>query len=170
MATSNPILLKIQQDITEKVTPENKKSFDKTLIAAETVMFSPKSHANLQLVRNKNAKNDLVNSVSSGVTGLMWLLYTQSKHTMKPEVGVMAGIIVVTKSLDFAERGLDAEVTPEIIANTVRKFIESLFLKMGVTPDKLAEAIASGRKEIDEYHTHQTFINGKMAGLKPKPN
>lgn len=165
----NPILVKIQTEIEAKVSPENKKAFEKANIAVEQIMFSPKTHANMQLVkRPEMARKDIVGTVSKGVSGLMWLLYVQSKKTMKPEILVMSGIIAITKALDFAERGLGIPITPEQIAKTTKICMETLFEKMGVTPDKLAEVIANGRKEIEDYQKHQTFLDGKMQALKPK--
>lgn len=167
----NPLLVKIQTEIENKVSVQNKKSFERTNIAVEKMLFEQKTHANLQMVKRPElVRRDPINTISKGVSGLMWLLYVQSKKSMKPEVLVMSGIIAITKAMDFAERGLGIPITPEQIAKTTKICIETLFEKMGVTPDKLAQVIANGRKEIEDYQAHQSFLDSKMQALRPKSN
>lgn len=164
---TNPILIKIQTEIENKVSPESKKSFERTNIAVEKMMFEQKTHANLQMVKRPElVRRDPIGTISKGVSGLMWLLYVQSKKTMKPEVLVMSGIIAITKAIDFAERGLGIAITPEQIAKTTKICMETLFEKMGVTPDRLAQVIANGRKEIEDFQAHQQALDGKMQALR----
>lgn len=164
--TQNPMLIAIEKNITDKVTKENKKTFDRTVLAAETLMFSPDTHANMELVRNPQSRNDPVTTISKGVSGLMWLLYVQSKRSIPMESLIYAGTIAICKALDFAERGLKIQITPEIIGATVQKTSERLFEKMGVTPEQLREAIVNGRKEIESYQTHQQYLGDKMNAVK----
>lgn len=167
---TNQMLIDIQQNIEAKVSKENKERYDKTVLAAETMLFDPKTHANMELVRNPQSQSTPVQTISKGVSGLMWLLYQQSKQTLPAEVLIYAGTTTICKVLDFAERGLKLEITPQIISDTVQRTSERLFEKMGVTPEQLRAAIAQGKKEIDDYQTHQNYVGNKMQAVKqPKP-
>lgn len=164
--TQNHMLIAIEKNIDEKVSKENRKTFDRTVLAAETLMFSPDTHANMELVRNPASRDNPVTTISKGVSGLMWLLYVQSKRSIPMESLIYAGTIAICKALDFAERGLKIEITPEIISATVQKTSERLFEKMGVTPEQLREAIANGKKEIEDYQTHREYLGGKIDNIK----
>lgn len=165
---TNQMLLTIQHNIEAKVSKENKTRYDKTVLAAETLMFDPKTHQNMELVKNPASQSNLVETVSKGVAGLMWLLYQQSKRTLPAEVMVYAGTTTICKVLDFAERGLKLPVTPEIIAQTTKRTTDKLFEKMGITPDQLKAAIVQGRQEIESYQQHQQYVGDKMQVVKAK--
>ena len=89
---------------------------------------------------------------------------------MSAEVLIYSATTVICHVLDFAERGLKMEITPETISQTVQQASEKLFEKMGITPEQLKQAIAQGKKEIDDYQTHQDYLGNKMQAVKqPKP-
>jgi hypothetical protein len=165
---TNQMLIDIQRNIEAKVSPENKQRYNKTVLAAETLMFDPKTHQNMELVKNPDSQQNLVETVSKGVSGLMWLLYQQSKKSLPAEVLVFAGTTTICKVLDFAERGLRLPVTPEIISQTTKRTTDKLFEQMGITPEQLKAAIAQGKQEIEDYQTHQEYVGNKMQAVKSK--
>jgi hypothetical protein len=165
---TNQMLIDIQRNIESKVSPENKQRYNKTVLAAETLMFDPKTHQNMELVKNPDSQENLVETVSKGVSGLMWLLYQQSKKSLPAEVLVFAGTTTICKVLDFAERGLKLPVTPEIISQTTKRTTDKLFEQMGITPEQLKAAIAQGKQEIEDYQTHQEYVGNKMQAVKSK--
>jgi hypothetical protein len=165
---TNRMLIDIQHNIESKVSPENKQRYNKTVLAAETLMFDPKTHQNMELVKNPDSQQNLVETVSKGVSGLMWLLYQQSKKSLPAEVLVFAGTTTICKVLDFAERGLKLPVTPEIISQTTKRTTDKLFEQMGITPEQLKAAIAQGKQEIEDYQTHQEYVGNKMQAVKSK--
>ena len=162
----NQMLIDIEKNIESKVSKENKARYDKTVLAAETMMFDPSTHANMELVKNPESRNDPVNTISKGVAGLMWLLYQQSKRSLPAEVMIYAGTVTICKALDFANRGLGIPLDATIIAQTVQKTSERLFDKMGVTPEMLKQAIMDGKKEINDYQQHQQYLGNKMQAVK----
>jgi hypothetical protein len=167
---TNQMLIDITNNIESKVSPENKKKYRNAVTAADTMLFDPKTHANMQLVKNPASRITPVKTISTGVAGLMWILYQQSKRSMSAEVLIFSATTVICHVLDFAERGLKMEITPEIIAQTVQQASEKLFEKMGITAEQLREAINQGKKEIDDYQTHQDYLSNKMQAVRqPKP-
>lgn len=165
---TNEMLIQIQKNIESKVSPENKQRYDKTVLAAETLMFDPKTHQNMELVKNPASQQNLVETVSKGVSGLMWLLYQQSKRSLPAEVLIYAGTTTICKVLDFAERGLRLPVTPDIIAQTTKRTTDKLFEQMGITPEQLKAAITQGKQEIEDYQQHGKYVNDKMQAVKAK--
>ena len=55
----NEMLIQIQKNIESKVSPENKQRYEKTVLAAETLMFDPKTHQNMELVKNPDSQSNL---------------------------------------------------------------------------------------------------------------
>lgn len=168
--TINPMLMQIDNEITAKVPKEKKGEFNRAITAAETLLFDPKSHQNMMLIKDPKSRENPVETISEGVSGLMWLLYVQSKRKLSVETMILGGIVVITKVLDFAERGLKMEITNDIIARTVQRACEKLFERMGITPDQLMKEVRTGRSTIEEYHKHQSYLNAKMpSSQKNKP-
>lgn len=147
----NPTLTKIESGIYEHVSQANKTALRNAVTAGMKIMFDDKTHANMQLVKNPASRTDPVGTISTGVAGLVFLMYLHSKKTMKPEVMIMAGTIIMCHVFDFAERGLKMQITNEIIAETTKSLAEELFKKMEITPERLHEAVQEGHKEITDY-------------------
>jgi len=144
----NATLTKIEQGITEKVTPENREAFQKAIIAGGKIMFDPKTHAHMEIVKNPAARKEPVKTVALGVSGLMWVMFMQSKRTMPIEVLIMAGTVLMTKAIDFVERGIGIPFDNDMIAQCTKILAESLFNKLGITPEQLNEAIQAGKQEM----------------------
>jgi hypothetical protein len=165
---TNQMLIQIQKNIESKVSKENKERFNKTVLAAETYMFDAKTHQNMELVKNPDSQSNLVETVSKGVSGLMWLIYQQSKKSLPAEVLIFAGTVAICKALDFAERGLKLPLTPEIIAQTTQRTTDKLFGLMGISQEQLRKAIAQGKSEIEDYQKHQQYVGSKFDESKSK--
>jgi hypothetical protein len=147
---TNPTLIQIEQALLEKTTPENKGAVQKAVLAGEKVMFDEKTHANMEIVKNpEGVKKNPPQAIAMGVAGLSWLLFMQSKKTMKTEVLIMAGTILLTKAIDFAERGYGIKFDNAMIAQSTKILAEALFNKLGISPEQLSEAIQKGRGEIE---------------------
>jgi hypothetical protein len=143
----NPLLKKIIVGIDSKVPKELKTEYTKAVIAGEKLMFG-ETHEKMALVSNPEALKDIPETVSRGVSGLMFLLFKRSRSTMSYEVLILAGVNLTMKALDFAERGKGAVVNESIIDETIKKLTEQVFDKLGITKEKAAEAIAAGKQEI----------------------
>lgn len=166
--SENPMLTKIETDITAKVPKDKLELFYRTIIAAETMLFNPKTHANMELIKNPESRTKPVETISNGVAGLLNLLYVQSRRTLPMEVIVYGGIVVCCVVWDFAERGLNIPITPQVISQTTKLMCEKLFNKMGISPEQLREAIISGKREINDYYAQQAHLEKKMPSKKGK--
>lgn len=129
----------------EGLAEELDASLERVVLAGNTIMFDPKTHANMELVRNPEAKKDPAGTISRGIAGLAWLMYVQSKKTIDPQVLVMAGLLLMCDALDFAERGLGVKVDENVLANTTQHYNEVLFAKLGITQAQLKQYISQGK-------------------------
>jgi hypothetical protein len=144
----NPTLQKIRESISEKVSPQNKEAFEKAVIAGNKIMFEDENtHSHLQIVQNPaGVRQNPPQAVAQGVSGLMWVLYMQSKQTMQYEVLIMAGVVMLCEAIDFAERGLGIPFDSKMIATATKILAESLFNRLNISPEMLQEAIQKGQQ------------------------
>jgi hypothetical protein len=152
MATSGnkamgPLLQKVVDQIEEKVPEESKEAYSRLVTAGLKIMFDPATHANMQLVKNPNSVKDLPNTVSTGIAGLMYLMYMQSNKKLDRVALVYAGIVLMCHALDFAERSLGATITPQIVADTTKRLTDHIFQRLGITPEQIMEAARYGAQQ-----------------------
>jgi hypothetical protein len=152
----NPTLEKIKQQISEKVSPQNKEAFEKAVLAAQKVMFEDeRSHSHLQIVKNpEGVRQNPPQEVAQGTAGLMWVLFQMSKQTMKYEVLIMAGVVMLCEAIDFAERGLGIQFDNKMIASATKILAESLFNRLNISPEMLQDAIRKGQSAVQNQSTN----------------
>lgn len=165
----NPILQKIQQDISANVTPDNKEAFGKVVEAGKRILFDPSTHQNMELIKNPASRKDPVNTVANGMVGLGFLMYQQSKRTIPPEALLMACVVLICEVLDFSERGLGIKVDNNLVARTVQMFMEKMFIKLGISPGQLQEAILKGKGDIQQHLAGQQGGAGPATTEPPPP-
>lgn len=151
----NPILQQIIDNIGDKVKPEDKDDFDRAVTAGKHILFDPSTHANMELIKNPDSRKDPINTISTGIAGLGYLMYVQSKKTLPPEALIPACIVLMCHVFDFAERGLGIQTDNNTIARTTEMFMQKVFEKMGVSPEQLQEAINKGAAEIQAHQEGQ---------------
>lgn len=151
----NPLLTTIITNITAHVPQENKDEFNRVVLAGKKIMFDAKFHANMEIVKNPASRQNPVETISTGVTGLLWMLYLKSNKTLQPMSLIMAGAIFMAEVYDFAERAYQIPVTNENVAETWKLTCSKIFMKLGVTPEQLHQAVEKGANEIQQHQANQ---------------
>lgn len=135
----NPLLTKIEQGIEAKIKPENKQAYTRIVIAGMKVMFDEKTH---QMMSDQlKSSNDIVKNVAEGIAGLMMLLYKESKEKMPMVAAIPASIVLMAKALDFAEKTMSVQITPDMLAKVTQATSEAVLLKFGITPEMVQDAV-----------------------------
>lgn len=142
----NPLLQQIEKGIESRVSEENQEAYQRTVIAGMKVMFDPKTHQHMELVKNPASRTKPVETIAQGVAGLMWMLFRQSKKSMPYEVLVMAAVTLLMKAADFAENAYGITFTREMINSAVELLAEHLFNKLGIPPEQVAQLIDQAKK------------------------
>jgi len=144
----NPLLKQVEAGIEKQVPTDIREAYDRIVVAGMKIMFDEKSHGNMQLVKDPQAKNDIVGSVSKGIAGLMYIMHEQSRGpnggepTMPLEPAVLASITLMTKSLDFAERGLGVRIDRQILADCTEATAEQVLRKFNISQEQVEEVVA----------------------------
>lgn len=144
----NPMLQKAKDDLEANIPDQYKEDYLRYLVAGLKLINDPKSHERLMIIKNKNAKNRLVEMVPKGVTNLALVLLEQSRKALSAEGLIFAAMTLTIEILDIAEREVGATVTKETLAAITKKLVENLFALLKVSPQQLQEAIVSGYNEI----------------------
>jgi hypothetical protein len=170
MATymKNPMLTTIEEKIEANIPKENREAYKRMTIAAGKMLFSEKTNKNMLLVKDPESRKKPVETISTGVIELAWLLYVQSDKQMPAEVLVPGCVVVACWVMDFAERSYGIEITPDLIAAVTKLTYEKMFEKLGVTPEQLREAILQGKAEMDQRQAHSQYMDSKFKEVKTK--
>lgn len=155
----NDKLTQIEQQIEAKVPPEKKQAYNNAVTAGLKIMFDPKTHQNMELVKNPQSRKDPVGTVAKGVVGLCWLMIVQRDHAWRQQhpnatndesqnfiadtvqYMIFAGITLMTKAIDYAERGLGIQFDDNMIAQTTKLIYDQMFRKLGIPPEQLQQMI-----------------------------
>lgn len=141
----NPTLTQIVQNISAKVPQNEQQMFQKWCIAGQKIMFDPKMHQNMQLVKDPAARQNPVPTIAQGTAGLIWIMYSQAgKPKLTNElVQVMgfAAIVLMCHAIDFAEQSLKIQFTPQMISECTKWLVQHLFERVGVGPQQLQDMI-----------------------------
>lgn len=126
----------------------------KTVTAGLIILFDKKTHQNMEIIKNPESRRNPVKTLSTGITGLGWLLFMESKQQMPYEVLIIAGEILMCEVYDFFERSFGFKIDEQMVSKTTRKLAENLMERLGVDPDMLNKQIETGAEEIRQYRAN----------------
>lgn len=151
----NPLLEKIQTDLTAKIKPDDKQDFLNAVKAGRHILWDPKTHQNMQLIKNPESRKDPVNTVAQGIAGLGYIMYMQSNKQIKADVLIPAMMMLACDVLDFSEQAGWFSVDAQMVAAITKEMIAEVYKKLGVKPEDLKAAIEKGQAEINDAEQSQ---------------
>lgn len=144
----NPILAKVQESVVAKVPDDDKEDFYNVIKAGRRILYDPKTHQQLEIVKNPESRKDPVHTIANGIAGLGYILWMQSRKQMPPEVLLPALVMLMCDIMDFSEKAYGLTVSNELVAATTKEFMGQVFTKLGVRPEHLQEAIRQGQAQM----------------------
>lgn len=127
------ILAKVQ------IPPKFQAIYQKAVLSGMRIMFDAKSH---KMMEDQLAKpGPLPDKMAEGMTGLIYMLWTQSNKTLPPQIIVPLTFTLTLKAFDFLQKSGDAEATKEVLGEAVEKSLTSVMTKFGVTPDQIPQIL-----------------------------
>ena len=138
----------IIQNIGQHVPQSEQQQFQQWCQAGQQILFDPKFHANMTLVKDPASRQNPVPTIAKGTAGLIWMMYKQagSPKLDTPLVQVMgfSAIVLMCHAIDFAEQSLKIPFTPEMISECTKWLVQHLFEHAGITPEMLQNEINKG--------------------------
>lgn len=140
MKTDNQLLQQTVTAIEAKVPQELRATFQRVVLAGEKVMYSPQSHD--MMIKQLKSSDNPAEAAGEGVAKLFAILLNQSKGTLNMRAAIPAMTVLLCDVLDFMEKSMGVQVTPQLLAAATKEMGSSLLQIMGVTPEKLNQAMS----------------------------
>ena len=152
--TQNPLLIKTERAIQEKLKPQSVSAFQRIVTAGLKVMYSPQTRQ--MLARQLMSGGDPATVAGEGAAKLMGILISQSKGSMlQPAIlpAVMpAATVLLCEGLDFMEKAGKAQVTPDLLAEATHTMGTALLQVLGATPERIAQAKAQQQAALQQQN------------------
>ena len=128
-----------RETMRENVPPELQDGYDRIIAAGMKFMFSKETHE--EVIGFLQGEDPLDEKLSGGIFYLMMNMIQQASGAFPEELIIPAGIDLILQAAEFAEgTGID-QVTPEVIANAIQKYVFLVAEKAGVPQDKVMGGI-----------------------------
>lgn len=126
-----------------KVPPNLKPMYDKIVIAGMRIMFSKGSH---QLFTDQLQKEGpLAQKISTGVVGLMYLLWNQSNKSLPPQLMIPATTALTVQAFDYVQKTGNPEATKEVLGEAIQGSLEGVMNGFGAKLDDLQNTLQNSQ-------------------------
>lgn len=112
-----------------KVPPQLQEAYQKIVAAGMKVMFSEQTGG--MMMQQLKSSPDIVKNISTGMAGLMAILFRQSKE-MPQELILPAALELLTHAVDFITRTKMADVTPQEVGEATQETVYAVMEKFNV--------------------------------------
>jgi len=128
-----------RETMRENVPPELQDGYDRIVAAGMKFMFSKETHE--EVIGFLQGGDPLDEKLSGGIFYLMMNMIQQASGAFPEELIIPAGNDLILQAGEFADgTGMD-QVTPEIIANAIQKYVFLVAEKAGVRQEKVMGGI-----------------------------
>lgn len=150
----NKQLEAIVAQVTAKIDPKFKSSFERIVLAGKKVMYSEQTQdmVKSQLMSHK----DPATVAGEGVAKLYMILMHESQNTINVKAAIPASMILLCDALDFMESVGAVKITPQVIASATKICTASVMKVLGVTPEMIAKA----KQGMQQGSTPQGILAG----------
>jgi len=129
----------LRSSLRNNVPPQMRDAYDKVVVAGMKFMFDKTTHKYMQeMIQTEGPIDD---KLAQGVFQLMKLLMTQSKGAFPQQLVIPAGIELMMHAADYAGQTGADEVTPELMAGAIQKFVLMFAKEAGVGEEQLMAGI-----------------------------
>ncbi len=136
-----------RETMRENVPPDMQDAYDRIVGAGMKFMFDKSTHG--EVIKFLTQEGTLDEKLSGGVFYLMMNMVKQSNGSMPQELIIPAGIDLILQAAEFAEQtGID-QVTPEIIANAIQKYVFMVAKKAGISEEQVMGGIDKLQSQVE---------------------
>ncbi len=132
---SNPLLRAAEDKLEAGLTPENKSDYDKVVIAG---MHAALDRGPNGILASLKLSKDPVSDAAKGAVAMVIILRKQARGVMPLKAMIPAGMTLMFKALDFADRSKIVQVREPELVRAAHIFTDHVFAALGVTKQRLA--------------------------------
>lgn len=129
----------LRSSLRNNVPPSMREAYAKVVNAGMKIMFDKSTHKFMQ--QQMAAEGEIDDKLAEGVGQLMGMLLQNSKGAFPQQLIIPAGIELMMHAADYAAQTGQDEVTPDLMASAIQKFVFALFGQAKVSPDMLLGGI-----------------------------
>lgn len=134
---SNPLLQQAEDKIEAGLTPDNRANFDKIVVAG---MHAALARGPNGILASLKLSKDPIADAAKGAVSLVLILRKQAHGIMPLKAMVPAGMTLMLKALDFADRSKITQVGQPELVRATHIFTDEVFKSFGITKQGLANA------------------------------
>lgn len=145
----------LRSELRNNVPPSMREAYAKVVNAGMKIMFDKSTHKFMR--QQMAAEGEIDDKLAEGVERLMMMLVKNSKGAFPHQLIIPAGIELMMHAADYAAQTGQDEVTPDLMASAIQKFVFALFSSAKISPemlmggiDKIVELDAAGRQPPPE--------------------
>jgi hypothetical protein len=140
----NPLLQQAEQAILSKVNPQQLvPAIQKIVGEGKKILYSPQTRS--MVINQLSKSNDMAHVAGEGAAKLIAMILHQAPGSMPPQAMIPAATMLLCECLDLLEGMGKTQVTPEILANSMKEMSSSLMQLFGVTPERLQALISKSQ-------------------------
>lgn len=134
----------IDQQMQSRIPADAKQMYDATVVAGMRMAFDPKMQG--KLMQGLQSSPDIVKNIALVVTGIISMVYTESKQDINKFAVTMvpAGVSLMCEIMQFASDSGLIQISDEAISKCTSIMTKSLLSKFGVSEDKIKQAVSAG--------------------------
>lgn len=129
---------------------ELQKGYERLVTAGMKIMFDKKS--NKLLLQQLQRDVPMAQRLGEGTAALVLILWDKSNQTMPPQLIIPVGTELLVQAADFAKQSGLATITNKDIGDGVQAFLDIIFKKFNIDPQKLQQMMGDfDRTKIEQF-------------------
>ena len=126
-----------------EVPPNLKPMYDKIVLSGMRIMFSKESHK--LFIDQLQKEGPLAKKIADGITGLMYLMWTESNKSIPPQLIIPATTALTLRAFDYVQQTGDPEATKEVLGQSLEGAIDGVMRGFGGSADTIEQAIPAAQ-------------------------
>lgn len=143
VAKVQPILIAAEQRVESQLAPDVRESYMKIVVAGMKAGLADGANS---MLAGLDKSKDPISDCAKGAIGVVVMLKHQAKGIMPIKAMVPAGMTLMLKALEFADRTGIVKVGPSELDRAAQIFAEAFLGKYNITPQMMKNAIVNAHK------------------------
>lgn len=145
-----------------EVPPNLKPMYEKIVLSGMRIMFSKESHK--LFIDQLQKEGPLAKKIADGITGLMYLMWTESNKSIPPQLIIPATTALTLRAFDYVQQTGDPEATKEVLGQSLEGAIDGVMRGFGGSADSIEQnlPVAQGQGALPQQGMPQTAPGGGL--------
>lgn len=154
MKLTNPLLVKVSQELINKVPEQLRDALERAVQAGNKIMYSKETR---RLFKNQMSQDMPAHElVGEGCAKIVAILWRDSQGKLPLRVLIPAGLILTMQGLEFMkDAGVLDDITPQDVDAATKEYVSAFLQLMGVTPEMMQGIMNRGAAMVQKQQAQQ---------------